>query len=88
MRLTKLPKRALNSPLIQYVNFTNGTFINLIELTKPYANGVAYVVWDTTKEQFAGLKAMDNAQLDFDIRKINARHLVVRDTNSPRFLVD
>lgn len=86
MRLKTLPKRALNSPLIQYVNFTNGTFINLIELTKPYANGVAYVVWDTTKEQFGGLKTMESAQLDFDIRKINAQHLVVTETNSPRFL--
>ena len=43
-----LPNRVFNSPLIESVNFTDGSFINLIRLIKPYKNGDAYAIYETT----------------------------------------
>jgi len=47
-----LPKRAFNSPLLEYANFKDGTFVNLIKLNKPYANGLSFAVYETTKSPF------------------------------------
>lgn len=47
-----LPKRVFRSPLIEYANFENGTFVNLIKLNKPYANGIEYAVYETTRSAF------------------------------------
>ena len=44
-----LPNRVFNSPLIESVNFTDGSFINLIRLIKPYKNGDAYAIYESTK---------------------------------------
>lgn len=43
-----LPQRVFNSPLIEYVNFEDGSHVNLIRLNKPYADGRAYAVHETT----------------------------------------
>jgi len=47
-----LPYRAMNSPLMKSVNFEDGSFVNLIKLNKPYANGNQWVVYETTKIMF------------------------------------
>ena len=47
-----LPKRAFNSPLIEYANFQDESFVNLIKLNKPYANGISYAVYETTNNPF------------------------------------
>ena len=47
-----LPKRIFRSPLIEYANFDDGSHVNLIKLIKPYANGNAYAVHETTKSVF------------------------------------
>ena len=52
MSYLQLPKRVFNSPLIKYTNFKDGTFINLIRLIKPYANGDSYAVYETTTNPF------------------------------------
>jgi len=52
MSYIKLPKRVFNSPLIRYANFKDGSFVNLIRLYKPYANGNQYAVYETTKSPF------------------------------------
>jgi hypothetical protein len=56
MSYLKLPKRVFNSPLIRYANFEDGSHINLIRLTKPYANGVEYAIHETTKSPFVSNK--------------------------------
>lgn len=48
----KLPKRVFQSPLIEFVNFEDGTHVNLIKLNKPYANGDSWAVHETTKSIF------------------------------------
>lgn len=52
MSYLTLPKRVFNSPLIRYVNFKDGSHINLIRLSKPYANGNSYAVHETTSSPF------------------------------------
>ena len=47
-----LPKRVFNSPLIEFANFEDGSHVNLIRLNKPYANGIKYAVYETTKSPF------------------------------------
>jgi hypothetical protein len=64
-----LPKRVFKSPVIQYVNFEDGSSINLIKLIKPYANGTSYAVHETTKSPFCsnGLyRTLKGAQEKFD----------------------
>lgn len=48
----RLPKRVFNSPLVAFTNFEDGSFVNLIRLTKPYANGNSFAVYETTKSPF------------------------------------
>jgi len=65
-----LPRRVFNSPLIEYANFKNGSFVNLIRLNKPYKNGISYAVYETTKNPFCsnGLyKTFDKAKIKFDL---------------------
>lgn len=52
MPYLKLPQRVFNSPIIRYANFADGSFVNLIKLNKPYANGISYAVYETTKNPF------------------------------------
>ncbi len=65
-----LPKRVFNSPLIEYVNFKDGSFVNLIKLIKPYANGDSFAVYETTKSPFCSnglFKTKEQAQKKFDL---------------------
>jgi len=62
-----LPRRVFNSPLIEYANFNDGTHINLIRLTKPYANGNAYAIANWTEDGKHGLyKTLERAQEKFE----------------------
>jgi hypothetical protein len=70
-----LPKRVFNSPLIQYVNFEDGSFINVIKLNKPYANGISFAVYETTKSAFCSnglFKTIEKAQEKFNLMVKNA----------------
>ena len=65
-----LPKRVFNSPLIKYANFVDGSFVNLIRLTKPYANGNSYAVYETTKSAFCSnglFKTFEQANKKFNL---------------------
>lgn len=69
MSYQKLPKRVFNSPLIQYANFEDGSHVNLIRLNKPYANGAAYAVHETTKSPFCSngmFDTYDKAKTKFE----------------------
>lgn len=48
----KITKRMSQSPLIEYCNFEDGSFINLVRMLKPYADGRSYFVHETTKSIF------------------------------------
>jgi hypothetical protein len=76
MSYLKLPKRVFNSPLIAYANFEDESFVNLIRLIKPYANGVKYAVYETTKSPFCsnGLyTTLEKAKVKFDLMVKNAQ---------------
>ena len=45
--MTPLPKRVFNSPLMMCANYTDGTHMNLIKLSNPYANGYGYAIHST-----------------------------------------
>lgn len=65
-----LPKRVLNSPLVAYANFSDGSFINLIKISKPYANGDSYAVQEKTKCIFCSngmFKTYDQALEKFNL---------------------
>jgi hypothetical protein len=65
-----LPKRVFNSPLIEYANFKNGSFVNLIRLNKPYSNGISYAVYETTESPFCSnglFKTLDKAKNKFNL---------------------
>jgi len=65
-----LPKRVFQSPLIEYANFADGSFVTLIRLVKPYANGNAYAVYETTKSTFCSnglFKTYDQAKAKFEL---------------------
>lgn len=65
-----LPKRVFNSPLLICANFKDGSHVNLIRLIKPYANGYAYAVHETTKSAFcsSGLfKDIETAKKKFNL---------------------
>lgn len=50
MKTNQLPRRAFNSPLIEYANFESFTaHINLIRLSHPYASGISFAIHNTTK---------------------------------------
>lgn len=66
MPYLKLPKRVFNSPIVKYVNFKDGSFINVIKLNKPYKNGIAFAVYETTSNSFCsnGLFKNYNAAIE------------------------
>ena len=73
-----LPKRAFNSPLIEYANFKDGSFVNLIKLKKPYANGIAYAVYETTKSPFCSngmFKTYERAKEKFELMIRNGKYV-------------
>lgn len=72
-----LPKRVFNSPLIEYANFKDGSHVNLIRLNKPYANGDAYAVHETTKSPFCSngmFKTYDKSKEKFELMVKNAKY--------------
>jgi len=77
MSYPTLPKRVFNSPLIEFANFEDGSHINLIKLIKPYANGNAYAVHETTKSTFCSngmFKTYEKAKEKFELMVQNAMH--------------
>lgn len=76
----QLPKRVFRSPLIEYVNFEDGSHVNLIKLIKPYANGDAYAVHETTNNIFCSngmFKTYDQAKSKFDLMVSNNKNVNV-----------
>ena len=72
-----LPKRVFNSPLIEFANFKDGSHVNLIRLNKPYANGSAYAVHETTKSPFCSngmFKTYEKAKEKFELMVRNGTH--------------
>jgi hypothetical protein len=72
-----LPKRVFNSPLLEYANFEDGSHVNLIRLIKPYANGKAFAVHETTKSPFCSngmFRTYEQAKRKFDLMVRNAQH--------------
>jgi len=72
-----LPKRVFNSPLIEFANFKDGSYVNLIRLIKPYANGVCYAVHETTKSAFCSngmFKTYEKAKNKFELMVKNAAY--------------
>ena len=66
----KLRPRFFNSPIIEYANFYDGTFVNLIKLNKPYADGIKYGVYETTKSPFCSngmFKTYEQAKEKFEL---------------------
>lgn len=73
-----LPKRVFNSPLVRYANFEDGSHVNLIKLNKPYANGAAFAVHETTKSPFCSngmFKTYEQAKKKFDLMVRNAKYV-------------
>jgi hypothetical protein len=65
-----LPKRVFNSPLIEYANFQDESFVNLIKLNKPYANGISYAVYETTNNPFCSnglFTTYEKAKIKFEL---------------------
>jgi len=78
MNYLKLPKRVFNSPLIRYTNFEDGSFVNLIKLIKPYANGDSFAVYETTKSPFCSnglFKTLEQAQNKFNLMAKNGSYV-------------
>lgn len=70
MKVNVLPRRAFNSPCLRYANFINyNEYINLIRLTKPYANGYAYAIHNNSLNPlcYSGLfKTFEEALSEFN----------------------
>lgn len=69
MSYPQLPKRVFQSPLVEYANFHDGSFINLIRLNKPYANGVSWAIYETTCSPFCSngfFKTYEKAKEKFE----------------------
>lgn len=75
----KLPPRVFeNSPLLEYVNFEDGSFINLIRIGRPYADGRSYAVYETTKSPFCSngvFKTYEDAKEKFDLMVRNGQYV-------------
>lgn len=74
-----LPKRVFNSPLIEYANLEDRTFINLIRLNKPYKNGDSFAIYETTKCTFCSsklFKTYEKAKENFELMIKNSTHNV------------
>jgi hypothetical protein len=60
---------------MEYANFTDGSVVNLIRLIKPYANGLSYAVYETTKCPFCSngmFKTLEQAKAKFELMVRNA----------------
>lgn len=82
MSYLTLPKRVFNSPLIEYANFSDGTFVNLIRLTKPYADGTEYAVYETTNNPFCSnglFKTYEKAKEKFELMIKNQLPITVKE---------
>jgi len=78
MSYLKLPQRVFNSPLIEYVNFEDGSHVNLIRLIKPYANGNSYAIHESTKSPFCSnglFKNYTKAKAKFELMIRNAKYI-------------
>ena len=74
MSYLTLPKRVFNSPLIEYANFQDGSFVNLIKLIRP--NGLSWAVYETTKSPFCSnglFKTKEQAKTKFDLMVTNGQ---------------
>ena len=74
----QLPQRVFNSPLLRYTNFKDGSFINLIRLNKPYANGDSYAVYETTSSPFCSnglFKTHEKALEKYNLMVRNAQQV-------------
>ena len=72
----KITKRMSQSPLIQFCNFKDGSFVNLVKMEKPYADGRSYYVHETTKSIFCSSGFFTNyeaAKAKFDLMCKNAK---------------
>ena len=72
-----LPKRAFNSPLLEFANFKDGSHVNLIRLHTPYANGNTFAVHETTRSAFCSngmFKTYEKAKVKFDLMVKNATY--------------
>ena len=70
MSYLTLPKRVLSSPLIEYTNFVDGSHVNLIRISKPYADGTCYAVHETTKSWFCSnglFKDYESAKVKYEL---------------------
>jgi len=70
MSYPTLPRRVFNSPLVEYAHFSDGSFVNLIKLIKPYADGRAYAVYETTMSAFCSsgmFKTYEQAKEKFEL---------------------
>ena len=69
-----LPKRTFNSPLIMFANFEDGSHVNLIRLSTPYADGTKYAIHETTKSPFCSnglFKTIEQAKAKFNLMVYN-----------------
>jgi hypothetical protein len=58
-----------------FANFEDGSHVNLIRLSKPYADGTTYAVHETTKSPFCSnglFKNLEAAKKKFDLMVYNA----------------
>ena len=60
--MKKYYKRTFNSPLMKSVNFVDGSFVNLIKLNMPYADGKQYAIYETIKIMPPTLKLFKNKE--------------------------
>lgn len=76
----KLPNIVMQSPLVRYCNFEDSSYINLIRIKKPYANGYTHAIRETTNNimlksrMFKGYSA---AKTEFD------RMVAIESANTP-----
>ena len=65
--MRKLPQRVFNSPLIEYANFKDESFINMIQLNIPYADGSAFAVYcGWTDADYRLFRSHQTAKVWFD----------------------
>lgn len=72
-----LKKRALDGPLLEYANFADGSFINLIKMNRPYKTGHCYTVYETTRSAFCSngiFKDHESAKRKFDLMVRNGSY--------------
>lgn len=88
MNKTQLPAGVFQNPLIHYANFQDGSFVNIIKLTKPYANGKQYAVYHTsTGEVIGGMYiSLEKAEQEF-VRAVRMNEQHSRLTTTSEWIV-